>query len=120
MDTIADRIRRARRVKRWSQSELATALGVSTSAVGHWERPRGPLPSTEHLISIAQRLSVSLEWLATGKGASPRTTACASQRRATLNCDEEQEILNRYRELPEESRALFIQLISSFRSSASV
>ena len=43
--------------------------GVQRSAVAHWERRNGSLPSMTHLIAIATATGVSLEWLGTGRGA---------------------------------------------------
>ncbi len=48
---LGTRIRRARERKRWSQEQLAAALGVGTRSVGRWERgeavPRSSLGALE-------------------------------------------------------------------------
>jgi transcriptional regulator with XRE-family HTH domain len=48
---LGTRIRRARERKRWSQVQLAAALGVGTRSVGRWERgeaiPRSSLGALE-------------------------------------------------------------------------
>ena len=65
MKTLADRIKATRQKLGWSQAHLAAEAGISQSTIGNIEsgfrqRPR-------ELISIAQALSVSPEWLETGK-----------------------------------------------------
>mgnify|MGYP006274281335 FL=1 len=118
MQSLADRIRRARRIKGWSQSQLAHRLGVSTSAVGHWERPNGPLPSTEHLIEIAMHLSVRVEWLALGHGDIRASGREIQWQGVTLHA-EEQALLERYKTLPEPSRALLSQFLDTLTRSTS-
>ena len=73
MATLAQRIIQARKAMGFSQAVLAEHLGVSRSACGHWERGKSK-PSASHLISMAQLLNVSHEWLATGRGASQMTS----------------------------------------------
>lgn len=65
---LSDRIRLARRLKGWSQSKLAEKLGVTTSTVGHWERPLGHAPATSKLGELATLLDIRVEWLMTGRG----------------------------------------------------
>src|SRR5690606_3016408 len=66
---ISTRIRTARVRVGMSQADLATALGVSRSAVANWESAKGRVyPSTERLGELAMATGVSYEWLATGRG----------------------------------------------------
>lgn len=68
MPTIWDRIRRARKLARLSQQELAAAVGVKRSAVAQWERHEGSHPSMDHMIAVAVVTGVHVEWLGTGRG----------------------------------------------------
>jgi transcriptional regulator with XRE-family HTH domain len=69
MDSIANRIRRARTLGCLTQADLAGQLGVSRSAVTQWERCQGgTTPSVDHLTRIACTTGVCFEWLATGRG----------------------------------------------------
>ena len=70
MTTMANRIRRARALARVSQSQLATQVGVTRSAVAHWDSKANVRPSMEHLSRIAIVTGVQFEWLATGRGPS--------------------------------------------------
>lgn len=68
MTSMADRIRRARRVAGFSQEQLAGAVGVQRSSVAQWERAGGTRPSVDHLAQLAVATQVHFEWLATGRG----------------------------------------------------
>lgn len=64
-NTLSDRIKATRQKLGWSQAHLAAEAGISQSTIGNIEsgfrqRPR-------ELVSIAQALGVSPEWLETGK-----------------------------------------------------
>ena len=54
VNDLGTRIRRARERKRWSQAQLAAAIGVGTRTVGAWERgesePRNSLGALEELL----------------------------------------------------------------------
>ena len=65
---LAHRIRRARKHAGLSQSEVARALRVHRSCVGHWEGVHNTTPGHTHLAELAKLLVVSYEWLATGRG----------------------------------------------------
>ena len=53
---LGTRIRRARERKRWTQQQLADALGVSVRAIGNWERdeavPRNTIGALEELLAV--------------------------------------------------------------------
>ncbi|MGK7294245.1 MAG: helix-turn-helix domain-containing protein [Candidatus Wenzhouxiangella sp. M2_3B_020] len=111
MRDVGDRIRRARRVKGWSQERLARSLGVTTSAVGHWERPKGHQPSSENLIEIARHLSVNVEWLAVGRGAMLADDTLEMEA-VSLN-EEEKALIKRYQGLSSPSRTLLAQIMDA-------
>lgn len=86
--SLRDRIRECRRRKGWSQAQLAARIGVTASAVGHWERPRGTAPAVERLQDLAGVLGVGFEWLATGRG--ERALDCADGGEAGVGVDDVQ------------------------------
>ncbi len=65
---MENRIKKARTEKGWSQSELARRMFVSQPSVADWESGR-KAPHTKNLARLAMLLGVSVEWLATGRGA---------------------------------------------------
>lgn len=66
---LADRIRKAMRVRDMGSQELADALYVSRNTVSNWiggrTHPDGPA-----LLGLASVLDVPMEWLKTGKAPS--------------------------------------------------
>jgi len=111
MQNLGDRIRVARRAKRWSQAKLAARLGITASAVGHWERPNGHRPSSENLIEIAKHLSVSVEWLAIGCGEMCPPGSSGSLPGVISLSEEERTLLRRYKALPSPTRAILVQFM---------
>ena len=65
---LGARIAALRRVKGWSQAELAQLLQVSPSAVGMYEQGRRE-PAAEILVALAQLFGVTVDYLLTGKTA---------------------------------------------------
>jgi len=118
MRNVGDRIRRGRRIKGWTQARLASSLGVTTSAVGHWERPDGHHPSSENLVEIAKHLSVSVEWLAIGCGDMRAHGSCGSLQSVISLSAEEEMLIKRYQGLSSPSRALLVQFIEALTNSA--
>lgn len=59
---FAERLSAARTAKGWTKQALADRLGVSDVLVGYWEHG-SRWPSIETLISLAETLEVSTDWL---------------------------------------------------------
>lgn len=64
---IGQRIRDARKARVLTQAKLAEMVGVAQPSLSAWESG-DTMPSTENLVVLAMTLSVSFEWLATGRG----------------------------------------------------
>jgi transcriptional regulator with XRE-family HTH domain len=64
---LGSRMKTARLRAGLSQAELSARIGVSRAAVCLWETGASS-PSTGHLRAAADTLSVSVEWLASGRG----------------------------------------------------
>lgn len=67
--TFGDRLREARERREVSGPALAKQLGVSSQTFSEWERNKY-FPSSDRLPIIAGLLSVSIDWLLTGRQAS--------------------------------------------------
>jgi transcriptional regulator with XRE-family HTH domain len=67
LDRLCDRLKTARLRAGLSQAELAKRVGVSSAAVGQWETD-DTNPSNANMRTVADVLSVSVEWLASGRG----------------------------------------------------
>ncbi|MEG0741200.1 MAG: helix-turn-helix transcriptional regulator [Clostridia bacterium] len=62
---LGRRVRRQRTARGWTQDELAERVNVSTSFVGHIEKGSRKA-SLETLVSLANALNVSLDYLVAG------------------------------------------------------
>lgn len=70
---LGTRIRTARKDRKMTGQELATAAGVTKGAVSQWEKGNVRNLRLEHLFKVADALRVEPRWLATGEGErSPR------------------------------------------------
>ena len=69
---LGARIAALRRDRGWSQAQLAQRLSISPSAVGMYEQGRRE-PSAELLVSMAEVLEVSTDFLLTGKASTMDT-----------------------------------------------
>ncbi len=109
MQSMCDRIRRARLTAGLSQTQLALHCGVRRSAVAQWEREGGTVPSVQHLSKLAIVTQVHFEWLATGRGPgrpddgelAPPETAVVE---AAARSPQENAILTLLRRLPPRKR----------------
>lgn len=118
--SIALRIRSARQAARLTQAQLSTMLNLSRSAIAQWESASGSTPSTTHFAELAAALGCSFEWLATGKGArhTNRRIDAASDdngesvvmRRHFARTDEEEQLIEAFRELDAFDRAVVVGL----------
>jgi len=72
-------------------SPLLQELGISTGNIGRWQK--GGAISSEMLIRISDRLNVSIDYLLTGKDV-------ISENNLMDLSQEEQDLINMYRELP--------------------
>jgi transcriptional regulator with XRE-family HTH domain len=96
---IGERIRVARQERRITQEELASAVGVSRSAVAQWETGRSG-QVTGNLARIAQVLGVGMEFLMHGSG-SPGLPEAHSANEAAM--------LRLYRDCAPEDRQLLLR-----------
>lgn len=71
-------------------SEIAKSLNVNNSIISAW-KTRGTNPPIEYTVQICKLLGISIEYYITGKDSNELS-------------DEEQELLNFYRQLPEKEQ----------------
>lgn len=114
---VAARIRQARRSAGLSQKTLSALLGVQRSAVANWEASGATLPSIHHLIAIAVHTEVSLDWLATGRGATvPMEDPLDAIPAADATFTEtpgEKDLLLRFRRMPPKAQLHLLELLHS-------
>jgi len=113
MQTLSERIRRARKIRGISQQALADAVGVQRSAVAQWERPHGSYPSMNHMIATSLATGVRLEWLGTGRGAERSDETVPALNRDEYAQDElEAQCLVSLRRLPWKVRESVVHMLS--------
>lgn len=66
METLGSRLKALRKTKKVTQQQLADAIGVSKTSVIYWEKDDN-LPKHDSLMSLSKVLSVSPEYLLSGK-----------------------------------------------------
>lgn len=78
MAMMKERIKRARKERGWSQTELARRMQVTQPSVADWESGR-KAPSMKNMVRLAKLLDVGFEWLSTGRGelSSPRVLSAS-------------------------------------------
>jgi transcriptional regulator with XRE-family HTH domain len=111
---LSDRIRRARRLARLTQAQLAGHCSVRPSAAAQWEARDGTAPTVENLVKIALATNVSFEWLATGRGAARLNveTPAADVEAFAQDLDEER-LLQVFRRVPYARRGQVVQLLDA-------
>jgi len=117
--SMAARVLSARTEASLSQQQLAKELGINRSAVAQWERlERGTKPSIENLAKIADITGVGFEWLATGRGTSPRRRRSSPHPLAHEQATTEFEVecLQWLRRIPARKHALTTQLLAELAS----
>ena len=65
--TVAQRLKELRRTRGIKQRDLADALDINVSAVGHWEAGSQKIPNYR-LDQICTKYNVRREWLENGEG----------------------------------------------------
>jgi transcriptional regulator with XRE-family HTH domain len=65
--SIGDQIRLLRQREMLSQDDLAQQLGVTRTAVTHWESQRDSIPSQRNIDKLCRYFKVSHDWLINGK-----------------------------------------------------
>ncbi|MFZ5522865.1 MAG: helix-turn-helix domain-containing protein [Pseudomonadota bacterium] len=110
-----ERIKRARRERRWSQAELARRLSVTQPSVAEWESGR-KAPSMKNLVRLAKLLDVGFEWLSTGRGEMRSSPALSvSEAAATYEwmLPEERRLLNTFALLQPRQREALLGFLES-------
>ncbi len=112
--SLAERIRRARLEQGISQSELARKFGVKPQAVQHWESGAAN-PKTERISDVALILNVQVSWLLADQLQSEIQSEMFVQESVakTYNCflPDEKLVLDMYRNLDEQDKAIFLEVI---------
>ena len=99
--TIGERITYDRTLLGWSKKELATAAGVSPSAVTLWEQGDTKGLKPDNLVAAARALEVTTDWLAVGKG----------PMKDEKPTPEEQEVLGGLRAMDRDEREAYLLLL---------
>jgi transcriptional regulator with XRE-family HTH domain len=116
LDGLDVRVRRARLKSGLTQAALARAVGVTASAVGQWEHPRGTAPSYAHLIAIARATQVTVEWLIDRRAQKPRNPRATTAEEPALSLSDfardatEEQLLELVRRIRDADRKLLLAL----------
>ena len=102
---LGSRITDLRKVKAWSQSQLAEKVGISYAQIGRYET-KGSQPSAEVLKKIAEALDTSVDFLINGN--------TEDKANAVLN---DAEVIRYFKEvdnLPSDDKTALLRVIGGF------
>ena len=102
---LGSRIAELRKVKAWSQSQLAEKVGISYAQIGRYET-KGSQPSAEVLKKIAEALDTSVDFLINGN--------TEDKANAVLN---DAEVIRYFKEvdnLPSDDKTALLRVIGGF------
>lgn len=102
---LGSRITELRKVKAWSQSQLAEKVGISYAQIGRYET-KGSQPSAEVLKKIAEALDTSVDFLINGN--------TEDKANAVLN---DAEVIRYFKEvdnLPSDDKTALLRVIGGF------
>lgn len=104
-NNLGHRIIELRKVKTWSQSELATKVGVSYAQIGRYET-KGSQPPAEVLKKMADALDTTVDFLINGN--------TEDKAKASLH---DAEVIRYFKEvdiLPHEDKTALLRVIAGF------
>ena len=98
--SFADNLRAVRKERNISQEELAELLDVSRQAVSKWEQGGG-YPEMEKMITLSQKLNVSIDYLMSGacEDAEPAKCAASPTGKIMIKSQDGKAIVNCYKVL---------------------
>lgn len=116
---FAGNLKKLRKQKKISQEKLGAILGYYPSAIANYESGRN-IPSMENLIKLASVLEVSLDELVgfvskTEQMEQEERLSEESEPKAELT-EQEQKLLEDFRNLKEEEQKIVLKLIHTLRS----
>ena len=110
---FADRLKSARKAAGLTQHALAEKVGIRSASIAQMETGLTKFPSSKNLLPLARALDVDPEWLISGKG-QPKPPSNEVREPAAEYCahnQQEQMMLDLFRNLPEEDRRRALQYV---------
>ena len=112
METLAERIRTARKQVGLSQADIAKALRISASAVNQWEHGLTKNMRLAHFFALASLLEKDPRWLATGKAQPRARTTTSSAHGYPAPTTEERALLHYVRQMPDTMRKQLLRFLA--------
>ena len=112
--SIGKTIAELRKVKGWTQIELAEKLQVSDKAVSKWEKDSGT-PSIEFFPALAELFDVSIDYLMTGKETEPEIITMSKIELCAKN-DDLGLICNFMPDTIDENKQAFIDYVRKYKA----
>lgn len=84
---LADKIVQLRKVKGWSQEDLAEKLSVSRQAISRWENGTA-LPDSNNILQLSKLFNVTADYLLNEEYASDNDIPCLKEAYEALNTKE--------------------------------
>ena len=106
---IGQTIKELRKDMDCTQSKLADVLGVTQDSISLWENGKR-IPDTQYVVDMAKFFDVSVDYLL-GLSDEYKSARLQTERLQPSLTFEERELLQRYRNMSEKSKALLTQYI---------
>ena len=116
METLAERIRTARKQVGLSQADVAKALRISASAVNQWEHGLTKNMRLPHFFALASLVEKDPRWLATGKAQPRARTTTPSTNDHPVLTSEERALLHHVRQMPDTLRKQLLRFLAGLNN----
>lgn len=109
---VGRKIKQLRESRGETQADLARLLGVSDKAVSAWENEHKQ-PRMKYLLAMSRYYDVEPSWFVDGDGHEDSRHSILKAADGVQKLEQEKEIIEKYRQLPERYKAVVRQLIDA-------
>ncbi len=117
MNRIGKIIKEERLSKNLTQKDVADALGITQDSISLWENDKR-IPDTEYIIKLCSVLNISADYLLGIDDELGVRVSSSSAIPSSVYSETERELIEAFRKLPSDSRALVLRMVGVEGSSS--